>query len=74
VSSELAEETPASWVNRDESSRSAVMLILTEYLRKELPQIVPYLHRVIHVEVDGYWWVVHPDHTYCVCPLEEIFW
>ncbi|MBW1982234.1 MAG: hypothetical protein JRJ12_13535 [Deltaproteobacteria bacterium] len=50
------------------------MLILTEYLRKELPQIVPYLHRVIHVEVDGYWWVVHPDHTYCVCPLEEIFW
>ena len=49
------------------------MLLLTKYIQRELPQIVPYLHKVIHVEVDGYWWVIHPDRTYCICRLEEIF-
>ena len=48
------------------------MLLLTKYLRRELPQIVPYLNKVLHVEVDGYWWVIHPDRTYCVCRLDEI--
>jgi len=48
------------------------MLLLTKYLERELPQIVVYLNNVIHVEVDGYWWVIHPDRTYLLCPLEEI--
>ncbi|MBW2071482.1 MAG: hypothetical protein JRI89_09515 [Deltaproteobacteria bacterium] len=50
------------------------MLILTEYLRREIPQIVPYLRRVIHVEVDGYWWVIHPHYTYCFCRMQEMLW
>jgi hypothetical protein len=48
------------------------ILLLTKYLQREIPQIVPYLNGVIHVEVDGYWWVIHPDRTYLLCPLEEI--
>ena len=57
----------------DERIKSTAMLLLTKYIQRELPQIVPYLHKVIHVEVDGYWWVIHPDRTYCICRLEEIF-